>query len=410
VLTGLIEQAREGNLDLRQAVSRIRQARANLGISRAGFFPAIDSSGSRSYSRSSEDTGGGRKSDSYSVGFDASWELDIFGGVRRSVEAAGAELGASEEDLRDVLVILLSEVALNYIDFRTLEARLAVAQANLNLQEETYRLVSARFEGGLTSGLDVDQARANLENTRAQIPSLQTSLQQTKNRLAVLLGLNPGAVDDELAQGEPIPATPLDIAVGVPAELLRRRPDIRRAERLLAAQTARIGVATAELYPKFQLPGSIGLEALSLENLFLSGSHTYRYGATFNWPIFSGGRIRNNIKVQDELAEQALLEYESTVLTALEEVENALVAYAKEQARLNSLDEAAQAARRAADLAETQYASGLVDFQVVLDAQRTLLSFEEQLSVSRGEVVSNLIRLYKALGGGWTSAAPIENS
>lgn len=410
VLNSLIDRAIEGNLDVRRAVSRIRQARASLGVSKAGLFPALDASGSRTYSRSSGDTGGGRQSDFYSVGFDASWELDIFGGVRRSVEAATADLEATEADLRDVLVTLLSEVALNYIDVRTFQTRLSVANANLKMQEETYTLVSARREAGLTSQLDVDQARYNLENTRAQIPSLQTGLDQSKNRLAVLLGKNPGAVDDVLAKQEAIPVTPVEVAVGVPAETLRQRPDVRSAERQLAAQTARVGVATADLYPKFQLLGSIGLESLSLDNLFLGNSRTYRYGPSFSWAIFTAGRIRQNIEVQNALAEQALIQYQSTILTALEEVENALVAYADEQVRRQSLVEAAQAAQRAADLAETQYASGLVDFQTVLDAQRSLLSFQEQLSVSEGEVVSNLVRLYKALGGGWTSFASANKS
>jgi NodT family efflux transporter outer membrane factor (OMF) lipoprotein len=411
VLASLIERAVAGNLDVQQAVSRIRQARASVGVSRAGLFPTVDASGARTYSRSSEDTGSGKDTDLYSVGFDSAWELDIFGGVRRSVEAARADLEASREDLRDVMVTLLSEVALNYVSVRTFQERLSVAEANLNMQEQTYDLVSARYEAGLATQLDVDQAKYNLENTRAQIPSLKTGLDQAQNRLSTLLGDDPGAVNNELAEKKPIPVTPLEIAVGVPAEVLRQRPDIRRAERQLAAQTALVGVATADLYPKFQLSGSIGLDALSLSHLFLPGSYSYRFGPSFTWSLFAGGRIRQNIEIQNALTEQALIQYEATILAALEEVENALVAYAGEQVRRQSLNEASQAALRAADLAETQYASGLVDFQVVLDAQRSLLSFQEQLSESDGEVVSNLVRLYKALGGGWTTfAAAAEKS
>jgi NodT family efflux transporter outer membrane factor (OMF) lipoprotein len=368
----------------------------------------VTSSGSRSYSRSSEATGSGETSDFYSVGFDAAWEIDIFGGVRRSVEAARADLGASEADLNDVLVTLLAEVALNYIDVRTFQTRLSVAESNLQMQEETYELALARYEAGLTSQLDVEEARSNLENTRAQIPSLRTALEQTKNRLAVLLGESPGAVDDMLSARAPIPVAPLDIAVGVPAETLRRRPDVRRAERRVAAQTARIGVATAELYPKFQLPGSIGLEAFSLDELFRAGSYSYRWGPSFSWSIFTAGAIRQNIEAQSAVAEQVILQYENAILLALEEVENTLVAYAEEQVRRQALIEASEAARRAAILAETQYASGIVDFQVVLDAQRSLLSAQDQLAVSEGEIVSNLIQLYKALGGGWQSLASAE--
>jgi NodT family efflux transporter outer membrane factor (OMF) lipoprotein len=405
VLTSLIERAIEGNLDLREAVARIREARARRGISKADLFPSVDAAGSRTRSRSSEATGGGTERNFYSTGFDAAWELDVFGGVRRSVEAADADLDASEENLHDVLVTLLAEVALNYVDMRTFQARLSIAEANLDAQEETYGLVTARFEAGLTSQLDLEQARYNLENTRAQIPTLKTGLDRAKNRLAVLLGKSPGAVGVELSEREPIPVTPIEIAVGVPADTLRQRPDVRRAERQLAAQTARIGVATAELYPKFTLSGSIGLDSPSFDTLFRTGSRTFRYGPSFSWRVFEAGRIRQNIEVQNALQEQLLTRYEATILAALEEVENALIAYASEQSRRGHLIKASQAAQIAADLAETQYSSGLIDFQTVLDAQRSLLSLQDQLSVSEGEVTSDLIRLYKALGGGWTSLA-----
>ncbi len=404
-LTSLIERAVENNLDLREAVARIREARASRNISRADLFPSVSAAGSRTRSRSSEQTGGGIESNFYSTGFDAAWELDVFGGVRRSIEAANADLDASKEDLHDVLVTLLAEVALNYVDTRTFQTRLSIAEANLSAQEETYGLVEARFEAGLTSQLDLEQARYNLESTRAQIPSLRTGLDRAKNRLAVLLGKNPGALGIELSERKPIPVTPLEVAVGVPADTLRQRPDVRRAERQLAAQTARIGVATAELYPKFTLSGSIGLDSPSFDTLFRTGSRTFRYGPSFSWRVFEAGRIRQSIEVQNALQEQLLIRYEATILAALEEAENALIAYADEQTRRQSLIKASEAAQVAADLAETQYSSGLIDFQTVLDAQRSLLSLQDQLSVSEGEVTSDLIRLYKALGGGWTSLA-----
>jgi multidrug efflux system outer membrane protein len=397
LLASLEERAALGNLDLREATARVREARARRGVARADLFPSVDATGSARRSRTS-----GAERDLYSAGFDSSWELDLFGGVRRSVEAAEADLGASEEDLRDVLVTLLSEVALNYVDVRSFQARLSIAQANLKAQEETYDITRWRFEAGLTSQLDVEQARANMENTRSQIPSLRTGLAQAMNRISILLGESPGALDAELSGQGPVPAAPLEVAVGVPAEALRQRPDVRRAERQLAAQTARVGVATAELYPRFTLSGSIGLEALSFGGLFSTRNRTYGIGSGFTWNVFHAGAVRQNIEVQDALQEQALTRYESAVLSALEEVENALAAYAGEQVRRQSLAESSEAARRAADLAGEQYSAGLIDFQVVLDAQRSLLNSQDQLATSEAEIASDLIRLYKALGGGWT--------
>ncbi len=323
------------------------------------------------------------------------------------MEAAGADLQASQEDLRNVLVSLLAEVALNYLDVRTFQVRLAVAEANLEAQSETYQLTQWRYEAGLSDELAVQQARYNLESTRSQIPTLRTGLEEAMNRIAVLLGEQPGKVHTELEKREPIPVPPLKVAVGVPADLLRRRPDVRQAERQLAAQTARIGVATADLYPKFTLSGSIGLEALSLSNRPPAGL-TLSGGPQITWAIFKAGAIRQNIEVQSALQEQALIQYEAAVLGALEEVENALVAYAEEQRRRDDLREATEAAQKAVDLAQHKYQAGLTDFNNVLDAQRSLLSFQEQLAQSDGTVTSNLVRLYKALGGGWTSMAPDE--
>jgi NodT family efflux transporter outer membrane factor (OMF) lipoprotein len=408
ILSSLIERAVAGNLDLKEARARVREARARRGISQADRFPTIDTTVSASQSHGSEETGSGETRELYAAGFDASWELDLFGGIRRSVEAAEAELRASEEDLRDVLVSLLAEVALNYVEVRSFQTRLSIAEANLDTQTETYNITQWRFEAGLTTQLDVEQARYNLEQTRSQIPTLQTGFEQARNRLAVLLGQHSGFLKDALAEPKAIPVTPLEVAIGLPADVLRRRPDVRRAERQLAAQTAQVGVATADLYPKLSLIGSIGLEALSPGNLFLSCARTSAIRSNIGWTIFDAGRIRQNIKVQTAVQEQALIQYEAAVLTALEEVENALVAYADEQVRRRSLVKASQAAQRAVDLAQNQYVSGLIDFQVVLNAQRSLLSLQDQLATSEGEVTSNLITLYKALGGGWTSLVPDE--
>ncbi|HAJ26897.1 MAG TPA: RND transporter [Syntrophus sp. (in: bacteria)] len=407
-LSGLIERAAAGNLDLKKARARVRQARASRGVAWAGLFPVLDATGSATRSSSSDNAGIGTTGNLYALGIDASWELDVFGGVRRSVEAADADLLAAQEDLRGVLVSLLAETALNYIEVRTHQDRLAVAETNLSSQDETYRLTLWRYQAGLSDELAVQQARYNLENTRSQLPALRTGIEGAMNRLAVLLGDMPGKVHAELEERKPIPATPPEVAVGAPADVLRQRPDVRRAERQLAAQTARIGVATADLYPRFFLSGAIGLQSLSTGSLLSSGSGVVSGGPGVTWRIFDAGAIRKNIEIQSALQEQYLIAYEVTVLGALEEAENAFTAYAEEQQRRQSLNEATQAAHQAAELAQYKYQAGLTDFTNVLDAQRSLLNFQEALTQSKGKVSANLVKLYKALGGGWESLASDE--
>jgi len=405
-LSNLEERAVKGNLDLKKALSRIHEARALRGISKAGLFPTLDASASATNFRTSESSSSFEENKLYSAGFDAGWELDVFGGVRRSVEAAQANLEATLEDLYDVLVSLLAEVALNYVEVRTFQTALTVTETNITSQEETYELNRSRYQAGIINELAVQQSLYNLERTRSLIPAMETGLEAAKNRLAVLLGEKPGAVHGELAERKPIPVPPVTVAVGVPAETMRHRPDIRRAERNLAAQTARIGVATADLYPKFRLLGTVGLESISTGNLFTGHSRTWSISPGVSWNIFHGGAIRQNIKVHSARQEQALIQYESAVLKAQEEVENVLVAYAKEQRRRESLAAATSAAQTAVGLAQDQYKVGLVDFSNVLDAQRSLLSFQDQLAQSDGAVTSNLVRLYKALGGGWKCTKP----
>jgi multidrug efflux system outer membrane protein len=405
-LSSLIARAVKGNLDIKEARARIREARARRGIARADLFPTLEAAGSATWSRSSEDTGTGKTRDFYAAGFDAGWELDLFGVAQRSVEAADADLDATQENLHDVLVSLTAGVALNYIEVRTYQKRLAVTVANLEIQQETYSLIQSRYQAGLDDELAVQQARSNLESTRSQIPALRTGLEETMNRIAVLLGEQPGALHKQLENYKPIPLVPLEVIVGVPADVLRRRPDVRKAERELAAQTARVGVATADLYPKFTLSGSIGLEALSLDNLIAAGSHTFSIGPRITWRIFNAGSIRANIEVQSAIQKQTMIQYESTVLSALEEVENALVAYVEEQIRRRSLEDAVDASKQALELAQYKYQTGLIDFMTVLDAQRSLLTYEDQFVQSTGSITSNLVRLYKALGGGWTTLAP----
>lgn len=410
-LSRLIEQATANNLDLKQAQARLREARARRGISAADRFPTLNAGASANRSRSSEEMGfgGGNVSETWSAQFDASWELDVFGGKRRALESATANLEASQEDLRDVQVSLLAEVALNYVEVRAYQARLAIAQSNLATQSETWQIARWRYEAGLTTQLDEDQARLNLEQTRAQLPTLQTGLEQSKNRLAVLLGRKPGELA-ELETAAAIPQTPAEVAVGIPADTLRQRPDLRRAERQLAAATAQVGVATAALYPNFSLSGTLGLQALSSTNLLQSSARMFSVVANAGWVLFDAGRIRQNIEVQNALQEQALIRYESAVLGALRDVENALVAYAEEQNRRVALANAVQAAQSAAGLAASQYAAGLIDFQAVLDTQRSLLNLQDQLSQSDAAILSNLARLYKTLGGGWTTESPGDKS
>lgn len=410
VLTGLIERAVGANLDLRQAQARLRESRARRGIADANRFPTLAASAAATRNRASGETGAGLTTELYSTGFDASWELDLFGGKRRAAQAARAELAAAEEDLYNTLVSLSAEVALNYVEIRAFQARLAIAGQNLTAQTETHEITRWRHQAGLTTQLDVDQAKLSLEQTRAQIPALRSGLAQARNRLAVLLGQAPGALKDGLDEPRAIPVAPAGVAVGVPAETLRRRPDVRRAERQLAAQTAQVGVATAARYPNFSLIGSIGLEAFSSAKLFQSSADTAVLGANAGWTLFDAGRLRQNVAVQNALQEQALIRYEAAVLTALRDVENALVAYAEEQARRQALADGAQAAHSAYTLAHQQYTAGMIDFQAVLDTQRSLLSLQDQLASSDAEVTSNLVRLYKALGGGWTPATPASST
>lgn len=401
VLTKVIEWAMAENHDMKKALARLNEARARRGLRRTDYYPGLDASAGASRSRSSGDD---NSRESYSVGFDAGWEIDVFGGVRRSVAAADADLEAVEASLGDVRVSLAAETALNYVEVRTLQARLETAAANLAAQAETFDLVGFRFEAGLADELTFHQARYQLESTRSQIPALRAGLEAAKNRLAILIGRPPGAMDELLAHPQEAPAAPHLAVSGIPADTLRRRPDIRRAERELAAQTERIGVAAADLYPRFTLSGAIGFESVDAGDLITADSRFWRIGPGVSWKVFDAGAVRRNIDIQSALQEQYLAAYEQAVLSALEEVKNAMTAYAQDQIRQESLQHAAMAARRAEALAREYYLAGMADFTDVLDAQRAVLSFENQLAENRGAVAADLIRLYKALGGGWTPA------
>jgi len=411
-LSSLVESAVRSNLDVRLAEARIRQARAARGVVGAPLWPQAGGSVLYERSQGSSEVGGGgaiatvgAAKNLWQAGLDATWELDIFGGTRRNLEAATADLRAAVEDRRDVLITLVGDVGSNYINLRGLQQQIDIARQNVEAQRRTAEIIQKRHNAGFVGGLDVANARAQVATTEATIPVLESSARAAIYSLGVLLGREPAALSQELTKASPIPPTPLEIPVGLPSELLRRRPDIRRAEAQLHAATARIGVATAELFPKFNLAGTFGFSATEAARLGNWTSNFWSWGPSITWPIFAGGRILSNIKVQNALQEQALLTYEKTVLTALKDVETALVAYAKEQEHRKSLVEAVQNNRKAVELSKTLYHAGKSDFLNVLISQRALFATEDALAQSTRTVDTNLIALYKALGGGWEKTA-----
>lgn len=404
MLDALVAESLEANRDLEVARARLREARARRTLASAGLFPQVTASGAASRFRS--EAGEGTSRALYDASLDASWEPDVFGGQRRAVEAANADLEASVEDLRQAQVSLAAEVALNYVDVRSLQARLDIARANLATQSETLQLTQWRTQAGLTSSLDVEQARASVEQTRAQVPALESSLSQARNRLATLAGKAPGTMDARLAAPAPIPAAPASIAIGIPADTLRQRPDLRAAERRLAAETARIGEREAARYPSLALSGSLGLESLALGDLMRREALVGQLAARLAATIFDAGRLRAQLAIQTAAQERALHAYEAAVLAALQDVENALAQLANAALRREALANAADAARNAALFAEQRYSAGITDFQTVLDTQRTLLSAQDTLKSTEADQATALIRLYKALGGGWEAMAP----
>ncbi|MCC7350302.1 MAG: efflux transporter outer membrane subunit [Phycisphaerales bacterium] len=407
-LNDLIARAARSNLDLRRATARIRESRASREVTQADIFPNVDVGGSYNRSRNRFAPGGGDDAhDQYKAGFDASWEVDVFGGVRRGVEAANADIAAAVEDRRDVLVSLLAEVARNYIELRGSQRRITIAQENLAAQQKTLDLTKNLLAAGVATDLDVARAEAQVSTTESQIPLLQSSARQSIHALGVLLGTDPMALTPELSQPLPIPNAPPEVPVGIPSQILLRRPDLRRAEAQLHAATARIGVATADLFPRFSLTGSLGLQSSKLSSLGDWDSRYWSIGPSVAWPIFDAGRIAANINVQNARQEQALLLYQQTVLDALRDVEDSLVAYAKEETRRRTLTKAADANRRAVDLANQLYDAGRTDFLSVLQAQRDLFASQDAMVQSDIAVATNLVALYKALGGGWE--VPPEN-
>ena len=421
VLNSLVSQAVKSNLNLQEAEARILQARAARGVTQSGLFPSITTSGNArrtgtgpgaatsgtgntQFSGTGNPTSpsfGGRVRNLFQVGLDAAWEMDFFGGVRRSVEAANADLQAAIEDRRAVLVTLTAELSLNYMDLRGVQQEIQIAKQNLEAQQHSADVTKKRFQVGFASGLDVANAEAQVATTSSQIPLLESTEQQAIYNISVLLGLEPAALVDTLAPRRELPATPPVVPVGLPSDLLRRRPDIRRAEAQLHSATARIGVATADLFPKFTLTGSGGLQNLALGSLGNWDSRFWNIGPGVSLPLFDAGRIRSNIKLQNAVEQEAMTAYKQTVLTALQDVENALVAYQKEQQHRASLVQAVESNRKAVDLSNRLYTAGQSDFLNVLTAERNLYSTEDELARSNQAINTDLVAIYKALGGGW---------
>ena len=417
VLNSLVEMAYTQNLTLRIAGLRILEARATLGIATGSKYPQVQQvNGNVTRVEVSDNDANtalaDRSFDSAEATFDLVWEIDFWGRFRRAIESAQAQLDASVADYDDVMVALAAEVARSYILIRTFEERIALADQNVVIQERALRIADVKFRNGAVTELDVQQAKAVLNNTEATIPSLETGLRQVTNALAVLLGLTPRDLSDLLQGSAPIPVAPFEVSTGVPAELLRRRPDVRRAERFLAAQSAQIGVSITDLYPRFSLVGSVGFRTSDssetsftrdsdLGDLFDSDSHTGFLGPFFSWNIFNYGRIKNNIRVQDARFQQLLINYQNTVLTALAETENAIVAYLKSHDQAKFLGESVKAAQRSVQLALVQYREGTTDFDRVLSTLTLQVTQQDAFIATNGSTATNLVGMYKALGGGW---------
>lgn len=425
-LAALVERAVAATPKVREAAARVREARALRAVAAGGLWPKLDATASYSNSRVSEhgflegfaagnDVDGGnlpgavvpgQSIDLYHTGFDAQWELDLFGHVRRSVQAAGAELEAAEAGYRDALLSLAAETAREVIELRTLDARVAIANRNIAAQSDTLGVIRQRYAAGVSSHLEVARCEAQLAATEADVPALRSRRCASLRRLEVLVAADTGSLDQRLSAAHGVPAPPSFVDTGVPSQLLLRRPDVGRAERELAAATARIGVARAELLPRFSLSGNFGFQSQQTGNLLTSESRFWLAGPGMRWPIFEAGRLLANVEVQDARTEQAAARYEDAVRRALADVETALAALAGERERARALDRAAEAEKRGTELARELFAGGVVDFLQVLDAERSLYHAEDALASSRGALAEDAVALYKALAGDWPTPAP----
>jgi len=397
VLDRLVEAALQQNLTLRSAGLRVLQARQLLAIAIGNQYPQQQqATGSASKQREQ-----GSTFEDYSLGLNLTWEADFWGRFSRQVESSSAQLDASIADYDGALVSLVSQVAQNYILIRTTQARLEVARKSIELQAESLRVSSAKYKAGEVSELDADQAETLLNNTKATVPSLETSLQQFKNALAILLGKPPHDLNYLLGEKGTIPNTPAEIALGMPQDLIRQRPDIRSAERQLAAQSEQIGIAETDLYPAFAIGGSIGTNAMDTGDLFNNDSKTWNLFGAFQWNILNYGRLKSNVRFQDALFQQLLVDYQNTVLQAQGDVENAIVAYLKSHEQFASYQVAADASTRSVDVSTAQYQNGLVDFNTVISTLNADTQQQDLLVSTQGTVATNLVQVYLALGGGW---------
>lgn len=427
VLNRLIAQGIGSNLDVQLAQARVLEARANLQGNVATLFPTVGSSASYTRSQFSKNgigTSGGTSSSTgsgtsgtvlglpgsrtnlYQAGFDAGWEVDLFGGTRRAIEAAQYTLESQVDARRSAMITFLSEVARNYMIVRGLQQELAIVNSNVTSQKEFLDLTRSKFQGGIATDLDVNQQEAQVASTESPIPTIRSQLQQAIHRLGVLLDRNPEALEGELAPPGPLPFGPPAVPPGLPSDLLRRRPDVQQAERQLAAATANIGVATAELFPKLNLTGSFGWQSTQLKSWFNAPSQNWSLGPSLSWRIFDAGQIWANIHVQNAREQEALIQYRQSVLQAFSDVEDALVADQQEQEHREFLQRSVHANMRSVALAKQLNQAGVVDFLNVLTAEQNLFISQDQLSQSNQAVSTNLVALYKALGGGWETFDP----
>ena len=414
LLDALVGRAVEANLDLKIAGARVREARAVRGIAASAALPQVGVHGTAARTERSDAVPpfnaftagdspfGSRTQNIFEAGFDAGWELDVFGGVRSDVQAAVAQVQSAEEGRRDILVTLLADVARSYAELRGTQQQLEILDATVQSQQETRDLAKARFDAGLTTALDVERAEGLLETTQSRRPELARRANRALYRLDVLIGQEPGTLASTLEHSRPLPQQPPVVPELLPSELLSRRPDLRRAERDVAAEAARLRVARSDLFPRFSIGGNFGRRSEDASDLGSTGSQFWFLFGGVRLPILSGGRIRANIQAHDARLEQALRQYEQAVLTAVEDVENALSAHTREEQRLGILREAVAANRRALDLATDRYTGGVENFLSVLDAQRAVYIAEDSLAESETTGMVSLIAIYKALGGGWT--------
>ena len=433
VLTGLERRVAGENLDVQIATARIAESRAQLGVAGAAQFPMLNANGSYTRQKPSDvgvfsnapnalgangasgSTTGGIRSghlnpfDVYQVGFDASWEVDLWGKIRRSVESATASVVASDEARRATLLSNLAEVARDYIRLRGTQALLKIARDNVRTAQQSLDLTQQRATGGVTTDLDVANAAAQVRTTAAEIPLLQQLESELINAISLLLGQPPNALQAELIQAKPVPPVPPRVPVGLPSELARRRPDIRQAEAQLHAATADIGVAVADFYPSVKLTGSLGLQSVQPWQMFNLDARNYAVGPGITIPIFEGGQLKATLELKKAQQQEAAITYQKTVLSAWHDVDNALTAYQTEQSRRDQLIQAVAQNQRALGLAQSRYQEGVADFLQVLTAQQNLLSTQQQLALATTNVSANLVALYKALGGGWETQLPAAN-